>query len=253
MCRPLLELLAEMPDPRGRHGRQYPLAALLGLTLVAVLAGQTSLAAIAQFGRLRGHRLGHALGFRSGRMPCANTLAKLLRDLDADRLDATIGEWLAGRHGGGWEHVAIDGKVLRGSRDGAAPGVHRLAAYAPQAASVIAQMAVESTTNEHKAALRLLGALPPLRGAVVTADAAFPHADFAAGVLGRQGEYILYAKANRPGLRDDIAAAFDAAEGGDFSPPAAAGLGPGRRGGLDAGRGPRAGRGPDAGDLDLAR
>ena len=252
MCRPLLELLAEMPDPRGRHGRQYPLGALLGLTLVAVLAGQTSLAAVAQFGRLRGHRLGHALGFRSGKMPCANTLAKLLRGLDADRLDAAIGEWLAGRHGGGWEHVAIDGKVLRGSRDGEAPGVHLLAAYAPQAAAVIAQMAVAATTNEHKAALRLLDILPPLRGAVVTADAAFTHADFAAKVLERQGEYILYAKANQPGLRADLAAAFATAEGGDFSPPASGGVGRGRRGGLDAKQGPRAGRGPDAGDLDLA-
>ena len=253
MARPLLELLAEMPDPRGRHGRQYPLAALLGLTLVAVLAGQTSLAAIAQFGRLRGHRLGHALGFRSGKMPCANTLAKLFRTLDADRLDATIGEWLAGRHAGGWEHVAIDGKVLRGSRDGTAPGVHLLAAYAPQAGSVIAQMTVEATTNEHKTALRLLGALPPLRGAVVTADAAFTHADFAAKVLEKQGESIPSAKANPPGLHADLAAAFATADGGDFPPPASGGVGPGRRGRLDAGDGPRAGRGPDAGDLDLAQ
>ena len=148
MARPLLELLAKMPD---RHGRQYPHAALLGLTFVAVLAGQTSLAAVAQFGRLRGPRLGHALGFTSGKMPCANTLAKLLRGLDADRLDPLLGECLAGRHGGGREHVALDGKVLRGSRDG----------DAPQAASVITQMAVEATNSEHKAALPLLGALPP--------------------------------------------------------------------------------------------
>ena len=235
MARPLLELLAELPDPRGRHGRQYPLGALLGLTLVAVLAGQTSLAAIAQFGRLRGHRLGHALGFTSGKMPCANTLAELLRGLDADRLDAAIGGWPAGRHGGGWEHVAIDGKVLRGSRDGEVPGTHLLAAYAPQAARVVAQMAVEATTDEHKTALRLLGALPPLRGAVVTADAAFTHADFAAKVLEKRGEYVLYAKAKQPGLRDDIAAAFDAAGGGDFPPPAAAGVGPRRRGGGEPG------------------
>ena len=68
---------------------------------------------------------------------------------------------MAGRHGGGWEHVATDGKVLRGRRDGEVPGAHLLAAYAPQAACVIAQRAVAATTNEHKAALRLLGALPP--------------------------------------------------------------------------------------------
>lgn len=214
----LLDRLAQLPDPRGRHGRQYPPTALLGLCLVAVLAGQTSLAAIAQFGRLRGKRLGHALGFRDGRMPCANTLANFLRALDADHLDRIVGEWLADRHAGGWEQVALDGKTLRGSRDGEVPGVHRLAAYAPQAAATIAQMTVDAHTNEHKAALRLLGVLPPLRGAVVTADAMFTHADICEKVLERGGEYVLYAKGNQPDLRADLAQLFEAPGSGAFSP-----------------------------------
>lgn len=221
MKRPLLERFAELNDPRDPRGRHYPLASLLGLSLVAILAGQTSLTAIAQFGRLRGHRLGHALGFKNGRMPCANTLAYLFRDLDADHLDRIIGDWLTERCGGGWTHLALDGKRLRGSRDGGVPGVHLLAAYAPQAAAVIAQMPVEATTNEHKAALRLLGILPPLAGVVVTADAMFTHADFGAAVLERGGEYLLYAKDNQSTLRHDLAATFEAAAGGDFSPASA--------------------------------
>jgi hypothetical protein len=225
MCRPLLDLLAELPDPRSRHGRQYPLPALLGLTLVALLAGHTTLAAISHFGRLRGHRLGHALGFRDGKMPCANTLAKLLRRLDPDALDATIAAWLAGRHAAGWTHVALDGKVLRGSKDGDVPGTHLLAAYAPQAAAVVAQMAVDATTNEHKAALRLLGALPPLRGAAVTADAMFTHRDVCDAIADRGGHYVLYAKGNQPDLLADLEATFATAEGGDFSPAGSGGVG----------------------------
>jgi DDE_Tnp_1-associated/Transposase DDE domain len=221
MVTSLLERFAELQDPRDPRGRLYPLPALLGLTLLAILAGQTSLAAIAQFGRLRGRRLGHALGFKNGQMPCANTLSYLFRDLDADHLDRIIGGWLTERRAAGWAHIAIDGKRLCGSRDGDVPGVHLLAAYAPQAAAVIAQMPVEASTNEHKAALRLLGLLPPLAGAVVTADAMFTHADFCEGVLGKQGEYILYAKDNQATLRQDLAATFEAAEGGDFSPASA--------------------------------
>jgi len=38
--------------------------------------------------------------------------------------------------------------------------MHLLAAYAPPASAVIAQMTVEATTNEHKPALPLLGVLP---------------------------------------------------------------------------------------------
>ena len=85
----LLDRLAELTDPRDRKGRQYPLVPLLALALVAILAGNTSVAAIAQFGRLRRHRLGHALGFPHGHMPCANTFTNLFAELDADHLDRT--------------------------------------------------------------------------------------------------------------------------------------------------------------------
>src|SRR6266545_5016496 len=162
MALSLVERLAELTDPRDRRGRQYPMVGLLTLCLIAILAGHTSPEAIAQFGRLRQRRLGHALGFKNGNMPCANTIAALLRNLDADHLDRIIAAWLTDRHGDGWEHIALDGKRLCGSRDGEVPGTHLLAAYAPQASAVIAQMTVEATTNEHKAALRLLEVLPPL-------------------------------------------------------------------------------------------
>ena len=138
----LLDRLAEWTDPRSGHGRQYELVPLPTLCLVATLAGCTSVAAIAPFGRLRRHRLGHALGFRDGKRPCANTVTNLLARLDPDHLGRVIGDGRADRHADGWDHIALDGKTLRGSRDGDTPGVHRLAAYAPQASAVIAQMTV---------------------------------------------------------------------------------------------------------------
>lgn len=220
----LVDRLAELPDPRDPKGCTYPFVPLLTLCLVATLAGCTSVAAIAQFGRLRGQRLAHALGFRDRRMPCANTLANLLAAIDPDHLDRLLGDWLADRHADGWDHLALDGKTLRGSRDGDTPGLHLLAAYAPQASAVIAQMRVEATTNEPKAALRLLGVLP-LGGAVVTADAMFTHADVARDIVARGGEYVLYAKDNQARLRDDLEATFTAAESGEFSPRGAGRVG----------------------------
>jgi DDE_Tnp_1-associated/Transposase DDE domain len=216
-ARSLLDRLAELTDPRDPKGRQYPLVPLLALCLVATLAGCKTVAAIAHFGRLRKHRLGHALGFPHGRMPCANTITNLLAHLDPDHLDRVIGDWLADRHADGWDHLALDGKVLRGSRDGDRPALHVLAAYAPQASAVVAQMTVEATTNEHKAALRLLGVLP-LAGTVVTADAMFTHPDVCEKILGSQGDYVLYAKGNQSQLRADIEAAFTTAESGGFPP-----------------------------------
>ena len=90
----LPELLAELPDPRDPRGIRYPLVPILALCLVAALAGYTSLTAISQFGRLRKHRLAHALGFKRGTIPAASTLSDLFRDLDAEHLDRLIGRWL---------------------------------------------------------------------------------------------------------------------------------------------------------------
>ena len=88
-------------------------------------------------------------------------------------------------------------------------------------------MTVDATTNEHKAALKLLGVLP-LAGVVVTADAMFSHPDVCDTILERQGDYVVYAKDNQTQLKADIEVAFAAAEGGHFSPggphPVAGGL-----------------------------
>ncbi len=241
----LFDRLAELADPRHAKGRQYPLVSLVALALVATLAGHTSLAAIAQFGRLRGHKLGHALGLRDGKMPCANTFAHLFAALDADHLDRLIGDWLGDRHPHGHDHIALDGKVVRGSRDGELPGVHLLAAYAPQASAVVAQMTVAASTNEHKAALRLLGVLP-LAGRVITADAMFTHPDVAQRVLDSGGDSVLYAKGHQTLLRADLEATFTAAEGGTFPPRGAGGVGGGRADGHHPEQGARANRAADA-------
>lgn len=225
MKRSLIELLGELPDPRDPRGIRYPLVPVLALCIVAALAGHTTLAAISQFGRLRGYRFAHALGFNNGNIPAPSTLSNFLRDLDADHLDRIIGQWLASQHDNGWEVINLDGKTARGSRDAEAPGTHLLAAYAPQASAVIAQLSVDAKTNEHKAALRLLDILPPLAGAVVTADAMFTYTNVCQAILDQQGDYILYAKKNQPQLRDDLQTTFPTADSEVFSPLSAEAVG----------------------------
>src|SRR6202046_4162332 len=45
----LLDLLAQVPDPRKRRGRRHPLAGLLAVGIAAVIAGSRSFAAIGQW------------------------------------------------------------------------------------------------------------------------------------------------------------------------------------------------------------
>jgi hypothetical protein len=212
----LVEQLATVPDPRSAKGRRHPLTAILSLTVVATLAGMKSLEAIAQFGRDHGKALAHALGFTRGIPPTKSCLSKLFRRLDSDALEEALGRWTLGRiQHHGWDALAIDGKTARGSADGVVPGVHLLTAYVPAAAAVVRQMRVDAKTNEHKAALRLLGVLP-LQGKVVTGDAMFTHRDVAQQIRDGGGDYLLMVKDNQAELKAQIHAALH--EDADFSP-----------------------------------
>jgi hypothetical protein len=179
----LFDELATLPDPRSAHGRVHPLPAVLGLVVLAMLLGRKSLAGIARFGRLYGPPLAHALGFRRGKTPAVSTLSEVLRQIDAGAREAALARWARARLGpSAVEHISRDGKTLRGSRDGAVPGQHLVAAYAPRVEAVLAQVRVDAKTNEHKAALQLLGLLP-LAGTVVVGDAMFCQRDLAQQVI----------------------------------------------------------------------
>jgi DDE_Tnp_1-associated/Transposase DDE domain len=225
----LIEELATVPDPRSRKGRRHPLTAILSLTVVATLAGMKGLEAIAQFGRDHGKALAHALGFTRGQTPNKSCLSKLFRRLDVAALEEALGRWVLGRvRHHGWDAIALDGKTARGSADGDVPGVHLLTAYIPAASAVLKQVRVDAKTNEHKAALQLLGVLP-LRGKVVTGDALFTHRDLAHKVRDGGGDYLLIVKDNQPELKAQIQSALHG--DADFSPlPTEAEAGPGADG-----------------------
>jgi hypothetical protein len=218
----LAEAFALIPDPRDRRGRQHPLVAMLCLATVALLAGCRSIGAVAQFGRDHGLPLAHALGFNRAKTPAPSTFCELFQKLDVVAVEHALRVWLSSRGAGAGEHLALDGKTARGSADGEVPGVHLLAAFATADAAVLGQLAVARTTNEHKAALRLLGVLP-LAGRVVTADAMFTHADVCDTITHAGGDYVLAVKDNQEQLRRDIETLFEG-DGTAFSPPPAPAL-----------------------------
>ena len=61
--RDLLSFLAEIPDPRSRHGRQHSLSAVLGLVCCAIIYGAGSDAAIAPWAVDHDIAFMHRFGF----------------------------------------------------------------------------------------------------------------------------------------------------------------------------------------------
>jgi hypothetical protein len=215
----LMELLSQLDDPRHARGKRHPLPALLGLALVATLSGITTYEGFIRFGKERGKEFLRLLGFTTTWGLCKATYSRVFRRIDVEAFEALVRQWMQGRlKRGEAELISIDGKTLRGSRDGETPGVHLVAAYAADVKGVLAQMRVDAKTNEHKAALELLGVLP-LAGRVVTADAMFTHRDFCQQIIEDQGDYVLPIKQNQPNLRKDVGALFSEQNAGLSPPP----------------------------------
>ena len=247
----LMELLEGVQDPRGARGKRHPLPALLALAVVALLAGMTSYEAFVDYGKERGGEFLRLLGFTRRRGLCKATYSRVFRRIDVADFEARVGQWIQGRLGSDdAPHLALDGKTARGSRDGEVPGIHLVSAYAPDVRAVVAQLRVDAKTNEHKAALELLGVLP-VKDRVVTGDAMFTHRDVCAKVIERGGDYVLPVKENQPTLRADIAAAFAAPEAGLSPPPGRAPRGE-HRPGVRSGQRARADREAHVGGDDLA-
>jgi predicted transposase YbfD/YdcC len=203
----LADALANFPDPRSHRGRRFPLLPVLSLLTLGLLLGRKSLDAIARLGHDYGPCLLLALGFPRRRNPVKSTLSRLLRRCDPQALERCLARWVDARLPANANVFSLDGKTLRGSRQRDLPGQHLLAAYAPQVEAVLGQLRVDAKTNEHKAALQLLGILP-LRDKVVLGDAAFCQRDVAAKIVGAGGDYVFTVKANQPGLETDIEAGF---------------------------------------------
>ena len=175
-CRPLIEVLAEIEDPRHARGRRHPFVAILALAVVATLCGAKGYVAIAEWGRNYGGALALALGFTRPKTPCASTFYLALRDLDRPTFERVLGQWaeqvLAAtpRRKGEWEALAIDGKTVRGAKQQGALEVHLLSVLSQRLGLTLFQHAVADKTHEIGAIQEVLAALV-LEGRVVTMDA----------------------------------------------------------------------------------
>lgn len=208
---PLIEFLVEVPDFRAPRGRRYSLAAILALACAAILCGYRSYSAMAEWGRNYGAALAQALGFKRPTTPCAATLHFVFRHLDVARFEVCLGRWaqqeLSLQTGCKMTALAADGKTLRGSQKGGAPGAHLLAAVSQRLGLTLGQCAVGDKTNELSAVGELLTQLV-LDGRIITADALHTQRSFAQAVVEAGGAYVLIAKDNQPYLRDDIVTLF---------------------------------------------
>ena len=208
--RPLIDALADIPDPRDPRGRRYRLPAVLALATAATLCGYRSYSAMAEWGRNYGSELATALGFRRGKTPAAATFNAIFRRLDHALVEAALTAWAESVAASSpiSDAVALDGKTLRGSLRHSAADTHLLSAFSHRLGLTLAQTAVSDKTNEIRAAPDLLRALV-LEGRILTMDAMLTQRAIAEQISSAGGDYVMMVKENQPALLDDVTIAFE--------------------------------------------
>lgn len=208
--RGLLDAVSVVPDPRSPHGVRYPLAALLTVAVCAVLAGATSFAAIADWLYDLDEADQRRLGFTRG-VPAGTTVWRLLVRLDAAVISKVLAGWLhtrarpvAARPHRYRTVIAVDGKTLRGARLPGGRQTHLLSALDTSTGIILAQVTVDTKSNEIPAFTPLLDAVEAVLGSLTdvlfVADALHTQTGHTEQITGRGAHLLLQAKGNQPTL-----------------------------------------------------
>jgi predicted transposase YbfD/YdcC len=208
----LAAAFADVPDPRRQASVRYPLAAVLSLAVSALLAGQHSVLAIAEWAERQPVEVLGRLGFLSGQTPCQSTLQRLFVRLDVEALARALTAHFVSSAGDANPPIGIslDGKALRGQlqyRDTGTPVEVLTAvchatgvalAHEPIAAAGVTKAEAELTVTP-----ALLAQLD-WTGRVFTGDALFCQRHLCRQVVEAGGDYLLLVKGNQPLLERDL-------------------------------------------------
>ena len=218
-CTGLLAFLREVPDPRKARGQRYAWWFLLAIICGAMLSGQCSGRAIAQWGVENGPEVMACLQISLPWMPSASTIRRVFQHVAVEMLERQIAAFgaqvdqelpergtLEGRDGELLRGLAVDGKAVRGAN---AHGVkvHLVSCVRHESGVTLAQSKVEEKTNEIRAVPELLAG-QDLSGTLVSLDAMLTQRALSEQIRAQRGDFLMVVKGNQPSLLEDIATLF---------------------------------------------
>ena len=197
-----LDYFKDMPDHRQPGKVAYPMAEILLLALLAVLAGAEGFTDIARFGHMKLNLLRRFRPFANG-TPSHDHLGDIFAALDANAFRRCFVAWVASLMKVPPEVVAIDGKTSRRSRGRSKAPIHMVSAFAARQRLVLGQTKVDDKSNEIVAIPALLDMLS-IEGAIITIDAMGCQRGIAQKIIDKNADYILALKGNQGTLCEDV-------------------------------------------------
>jgi predicted transposase YbfD/YdcC len=206
----LEQYFGKLEDPREGQNIQHPLLSIIGIAICAVIGGADNWVDVEMFGQVKEAWLKTFLALPHG-IPSHDTFARVFRRIAPEAFEVCFSKWtqaLCSLSAG--EVIALDGKHLRGSKDGVLgrEGMRLVSAWASDNHLMLTQAQVEAGENEIPTLLKLLGLLD-VSQAVVTIDGIGCQTEIAAAIQKQGADYVLAVKGNQETLACDVQAAFE--------------------------------------------
>jgi predicted transposase YbfD/YdcC len=197
----------ELEDPRSTVNRRHPLASVVVIALMAVLAGAGGPTAIAKWAALNQEFLLKTLDLPNG-IPCKDVFRRVLMVLKPGAFQACFANWLqslrakaATATGVEQPILAVDGKSARRSHDrkNGLGVLHSVSVWASDFGLSLGQMACAEKSNEITAIPEVLK-LVDIKGAIITIDAMGTQKAIAGQIIEGEADYVLALKGNQETL-----------------------------------------------------
>ena len=206
----LLESFDDIPDPRMARTRRHSLRDILVLSVLAVICGADGFVQIEDFGKAKEEWLRKILDLPNG-IPSHDTIGRVFSMLSPEAFSASFMRWVGTvAELVDDEVVAIDGKTVRRSKDGASNRgpIHLVNAWATANRLVLGQVPTSEKSNEITAIPELVAALE-LKGCIVTIDAMGCQKSIAADIIKAEADTVLALKDNHPTLHQEVQGFFE--------------------------------------------
>jgi predicted transposase YbfD/YdcC len=203
----------ELEDPRSSINRQHPLASVVVIAIMAVLAGANGPTAIARWAALKKEFLSNLLDLPHG-IPCKDVFRRVLMTLKPGVFQACFANWLrslrdtaAAATGIEQPILAVDGKSARRSHDrrNGLGALHSVSVWASEFGLSLGQVACAEKSNEITAIPELLR-LVDIKGAIITIDAMGTQRAIAAQIIEGEADFVLALKGNQETLHQGVIA-----------------------------------------------
>ena len=174
---------------------------------IAVIGGADHWTEVVEFGESKLAWFATFLKLPNG-IASHDTFARVFRLINTEALEKACQQWLAGLVGRVQGVVAIDGKSVRGARDGKRHPLHIVSAWASHHGLLLGQVRTAEKSNEITAIPELLKLLS-IQGCIVTIDAMGCQKTIAQEIISSQADYVLGLKSNHRHLCLGVASWFE--------------------------------------------